>query len=126
MPEYHVYAHEVPDHVVPLIANFFTNHGLRFGVQAYPGIPEANAAQTTTEPMTGDPIQEKPHGGHTLVGIILRHSCQEGGLSRGELECLASTYHFSLGSISPTLVKLMKQKRIKRIGKGVYARTAKK
>ena len=57
----------------------------------------------------------------TLIEHILHHACREGGINRKELKNIAVQYGFNVGSVSPTLVKLMKARRLKRIGKGVYA-----
>jgi hypothetical protein len=63
----------------------------------------------------------KVKGGQTLVDQILHHGRREGGVTRKELNTIAAQYGFSIGSVSPTLVKLVATKKIKRTGKGVYA-----
>lgn len=65
----------------------------------------------------GNPIEK----GSTLVDHILVATQQPDGISRRDLKHVAERNGFNVGSVSPTLVKLMAAKKIKRIGKGIYA-----
>jgi hypothetical protein len=69
--------------------------------------------------MEDAPVEVK--GGHRLVEQILHHAKRTGGVTCKELKGIAARSGFNVGSVSPTLVKLVKDKKIKRIGKGVYA-----
>lgn len=64
--------------------------------------------------------------GVTLVdGILSLANGGTDGISRHVMRTWAERNGFNVGSVSPTLVKLVASKRLKRIGKGVYAVTAK-
>ena len=78
------------------------------------------------EPLTSNVIEQdvtpaaKVKGGMTLVEQILHHAHRKDGVSRKDLKEIATQYGFNVRSISPTLAKLTKEKRIVRTGKGVY------
>lgn len=64
----------------------------------------------------------------SLINEILRLASHKDGVSRAFLKEAAAGYDppFNVGSISPTLVKLCKEKKLKRVSKGVYAAATKK
>ena len=61
-----------------------------------------------------------PQPKKSLVDLILLYADFGEGVSRKYLKTIASENGFNVGSLSPTLVKLIKAKKIKRIGKGMY------
>ena len=82
-------------------------------------IGEAESSNETDLLQAGESKITKVPGGATLVDQILHHAKR--GVTRKELNGIAEQYGFNTGSVSPTLVKLVKAKRIFRIGKGVYS-----
>ncbi len=81
--------------------------------------PQADAPAMGDVPGTNAKlVYQRP----SLVDEILRLASHPGGVTRAFLKEAAAGYSppFNPGSISPTLVKLMKDKRIKRTGSGVY------
>jgi hypothetical protein len=84
-------------------------------------IGEAESSNETDLLVAGEQPAGKVKGGQTLIEQILHHAKREGGVTRKELKDIAAQYGFNVGSVSPTLVKLVKDRKVKRIGKGVYA-----
>jgi hypothetical protein len=90
--------------------------------------------QTTTEvehveevaPSEPSGVSTRVPGGTTLVQFILTRAIRSGGVSRAHIKTWAQENDFNVGSVSPTLVKLVAQKRIKRIGPGLYGPGPKK
>jgi hypothetical protein len=77
-------------------------------------------AGSQDSPAMEDTPAEKVKG-DTLVNRILQRAARKTGVTRKELKAVAIDSGFNVGSVSPTLVKLIKDKKILRIAKGVYA-----
>lgn len=87
----------------------------------------AEVDMTTTKVNNEGPPKEVPksHKEMTLVeGILSLANGGTDGISRHVMRTWAERNGFNVGSVSPTLVKLVASKRLKRIGKGMYAVTA--
>jgi hypothetical protein len=84
----------------------------------YDNETEADAAAPPADGAANEPAAKRP----SLVDEVLRLAAMPGGVTRTFLKEATVGYSppFNVGSISPTLVTLMKDKRIKRIGRGVY------
>jgi hypothetical protein len=91
-----------------------------YGLETVHSAAEVDSSEPNN-PAPLPPPDHAPPRDMTLVEQILHHARREGGVHRKDLKAIAQQYGFNVGSISPTLVKLVKGKKIKRIGKGIYA-----
>lgn len=89
-----------------------------------PPVSEEIAAEMKSDFLQSADFVPKFEG--TLVDLILHYATMSGGTTRAYIKAQAERSGFNVGSVSPTLVKLLMAKLIKRTGKGCYTRTAKR
>lgn len=120
----------LPTWAVSPLLSLLSTWGVVFQIED-PPVSEEIAAEMKSEPLTanGQPLQGGdfvPVYDGTLVDLILHFAGADGGTTRAYIKAQAERSGFNVGSVSPTLVKLLMAKLIKRTGKGCYTRTAKR